>query len=386
VKVQRTILILLTSLRAEGTPRLVLGMCRVWRDQNIRPIVITLFSKPDELAPEYEMANIPVTCLDWADTGRRRYLRLINETWRICKRERVEALVSMPLGWHLFAAVGARLAGVRRVIAHVGNHPEPRRSRAWHAFRAEVQFARPFTTALVCCSDYVRERATVAFGLRPSETVTIPNGIAVEKWTVNGKRPPLHRECEIRIAMVGTLEAHKDQTTLIRAIRILQERRAFDGKAIRLVLVGEGSRRSELEMLVQSLGLTECVEMLGTCTNVCAVLDNADIFVFSTTEREGQGIALLEAMAAGLPIVASDVGACREVLAGGMCGVLFPPRDSEALASAIQRVLSDAELCQALREAAMRRVENVYHIRTTANGYAALCWLNETIDRWNRPL
>ena len=131
--------------------------------------------------------------------------------------------------------------------------------------------------------------------------------------------------------MVATLEDHKDHATLLRAVpRIVAGRPGF-----RLSLVGGGSLRGELERLAAELNLGDAVRFEGTCTDVPERLGAADLFVLSTTPREGLGSVLLEALAAGLPVVATDVPACRETLAGGRWGDLVPPGDPAALATAI---------------------------------------------------
>ncbi len=99
--------------------------------------------------------------------------------------------------------------------------------------------------------------------------------------------------------------------------------------------VGEGSLRDELLRLSLSLGLGESVEFLGTRTDVPELLGAADLFVLSTTPQEGLGTVMIEAMAAGLAVVASDVPACRELLYNGQYGVLVPPSSPDHLAAAI---------------------------------------------------
>jgi glycosyltransferase involved in cell wall biosynthesis len=288
----------------------------------------------------------------------------------------------MPLGWHLFAAIGARMAGVRKVVAHVGNFPKPsqRRSwwalsqrRSWWAFKTEVQLARPFTNALVCCSEYVREGAIKGFGLQPYETLVIPNGIDLESWASVAARRFVPTTGCLKLCMVGTLEEHKDHVTLIEAMPLLIERVAAFRMKVRLTLVGDGSRRAVLEDRVAQLGVKDAVRFLGTQGNIASILEETDIFVFSTTEHEGQGIALIEAMAAGLPIVASNVGACREVLRDGQCGFLVAPHNPLELTDAILHLARDQRLAQALSTAARARAQAEYSIVSTAERYAQIC-------------
>jgi glycosyltransferase involved in cell wall biosynthesis len=136
--------------------------------------------------------------------------------------------------------------------------------------------------------------------------------------------------------MVATLEAHKDHATLLRAMQKVV--RAIP--SARLWLVGDGSLRKTLEGMKDSLGLADSVQFLGSRRDVPALLGQSDVFVLSTTADEGFGTVLVEAMASGLPIVASDVPACREVLQSGKWGRLVPAGEPEALATALVEVLN----------------------------------------------
>lgn len=139
--------------------------------------------------------------------------------------------------------------------------------------------------------------------------------------------------------MVARLEQHKDQPTLIRAMALLRDQ----GQPLQLWLIGEGSSRPDLEALIAALDLVGSVQLLGSRRDIPQLLAATDLFVFSARPDEGFGIALAEAMAAGVPIVATDVGACHEVLEGGRLGRLVPPQDPEALAEGIREVLTDPE-------------------------------------------
>jgi glycosyltransferase involved in cell wall biosynthesis len=173
--------------------------------------------------------------------------------------------------------------------------------------------------------------------------------------------------------MIATLERHKDHETLIDAMPLVIERASAFNIKVHLVLAGDGSRRRILEERASKLGVENAVQFLGTQIDVASVLKEADIFVFSTTRHEGQGIALIEAMAAGIPIVATNVGACREVLCDGQCGLLVAPHAPLELANAIFRLARDQRLADTLSEAARARALEEYSIDTAAERYARVC-------------
>ena len=152
--------------------------------------------------------------------------------------------------------------------------------------------------------------------------------------------------------MVGRLEAHKDQKSLIRAIKNLKER----GIKTKLFLIGDGSLKSKLVKLTKNLQLNNDVLFLGARNDIVKILDKLDIFVFSTTEDEGFGIALVEAMGKGLPVIASDVGACREILQDGEYGTLVKPHCSISIADSIESILKDINYVSIKRNYAYKHV------------------------------
>jgi glycosyltransferase involved in cell wall biosynthesis len=365
------ILITHSSLAAEGTPRLVLELCRSWQRDGIRPVVVLLRAQPDDLAQEFEALGIERVCLAIGERGYARYGRLALQLFRLARRHRADALLSMPLGWHTYMAYGARLGGVRRVAAHVGNYPTMS-GAAFRKFRAQVRLGRPVTTALVCCSRYVRDGVVGRFGVDPGETAVVYNGVPVAAIAARaGVARRQRAAAPFRIGMVARLEAHKDQPTLIRAARLLRLR----GLECEVWLIGEGCRRSELEALIAEQGVPDRVRLLGMRRDVPELLGELDLFVFATTPDEGLGIALIEAMAAGVPVVASDVGACREVLDDGALGLLVPPGDPLALADAIERVRSQPEAAAARAERARRKACAVFDAERMAAAYAELLGL-----------
>lgn len=334
---------------------MALVLCRHWLAWGIRPVLVILHATPTDLAPDFDALAVDRLTLDIPKKGFARYLVLTARVFAAARKYRATGLLSMPFGWHAFIALGARLAGVRDVVAHVGNYPDAGRGSAFAKFRLLVQLGRPFTDRLVCCSRYVQEGTMKHFSICERETAVVYNGVPAEDFAVPARQSPASRDKPFTIGMVARLEKHKDQATLIRAAKVLKER----GRNIHVEIVGDGSQRGMLEKMIAAEGLSDTVSLLGMRRDVPALIAKLDLFTFSTTPDEGFGIALVEAMIAGIPIVASDVGACREVLSGGKLGILVPPADAIALADAIDLVRGDpqtASLCagraraKALRE------------------------------------
>ena len=367
----RRVLVVLTSLAAEGTPRLVLELCRIWRRDGISPVVAVLRAEPDDLAPEFDALGIERACLHLGDRGSARYGRLALQLFRLARRQRADALLSMPFGWHAFMAHGARLGGVRRVAAHVGNYPTMS-GAALRKFRAEIRLGQPATTALVCCSRYVQEGVVERFGIDPGRTVVVYNGVPVAAFAARAgaarrQRQDFalsHRHGRAPRGAQGPADARPRRPPAQAA-----------GSRVRGLAHRRGQPPTELEALVAGQGVRE-LRLLGMRRDVPELVGQLDLFAFATTPDEGLGIALIEAMAAGVQVVASDVGACREVLDDGALGLLVPPGDPVALADAIEQVRNQPEAAAARAQRGRRKAFETFDAERMAAAYAEVLGLS----------
>lgn len=357
------LLIVLTSLVAEGCPQLALQLARHWQAQGIQVDLLCLQLQPTDLLPEFEVTGISIHFFSLG-SGLARYPRLAWLSYWLCRRIRPQAVLSFPLGWHASIAFGARLAGVRRVCAHVGNLPPVWTGHAFAKFKLLVQLGRPFTHRLLCCSAYIRDATVCYFGVAPRDARAVFNSCDLQRFAEvkrSGSWPHQHP----RLGMVARLEQHKDQRSLIRSLALLRDQ----GFHAELWLIGEGSQRPQLEALIAELQLGSQVHLLGSRRDIPALLAQLDLFVFSARPDEGFGIALAEAMAAGVPIVATDVGACREVLLGGRCGLLVEPNRPQALADGIRQVLLDPEATRQRVADARERALRDFSVEAMAQAY-----------------
>jgi N-acetyl-alpha-D-glucosaminyl L-malate synthase BshA len=139
----------------------------------------------------------------------------------------------------------------------------------------------------------------------------------------------------------------------------------------RLRLVGDGPERPRIEALARELGVAGAVELLGERVDLPEVLRDADLFVLPS-ETESFGLAALEAMACGVPVIASDVGGVSEVVVHGACGFLCPLGDVAAMADAALRLLRDEPLRARFAAAARRRAETEFQIEPAVDRYEAV--------------
>ena len=168
------------------------------------------------------------------------------------------------------------------------------------------------------------------------------------------------------VLWVGRLDPVKGLSTLIESFRLIHEE-----TIAHLCLAGAGPIREQLERQVRGLHLAHCVHFLGPRTDVAALLQAADVFVFPS-RTEGLPNALLEAMAAACPIVTTDVPGCRDLIVNGQTGLVVPYGDTQSLTTAMRRLLRDDALAARLGTQASEVVETEWNIRQTYAAYAAL--------------
>ncbi|GIV17799.1 MAG: hypothetical protein KatS3mg022_3234 [Armatimonadota bacterium] len=180
----------------------------------------------------------------------------------------------------------------------------------------------------------------------------VPNGVPD---LYNEHLSPVHWGAPIPadavlMGMVSRLEPPKDPFTLVEAFALVKQK----VEQAHLLFVGEGSLSEEVRRFAIERDLAQSVHLLGRRTDVAAILHYLHVFVLSSGS-EGQSLAILEAMSAQRPIVATDVGGNSILLDGGRCGILVPPRDPHALAEAILELLTNREKAQQLARNARQR-------------------------------
>ena len=163
------------------------------------------------------------------------------------------------------------------------------------------------------------------------------------------------------IAMLAVLEQRKGHRFLLDAARVLKDR----GLRIRYVFAGNGSHKTQLQRLVQTLGLEEEVAFFGFVKDVPKFLSSIDVLVLPSL-YEGLGVAALEGMAAGKPVVATRVGGLAESIVDGETGFLVPPQDGVALADAIEKLITDPSMAQAMGRRGAARVLSNFTIEQMA--------------------
>jgi glycosyltransferase involved in cell wall biosynthesis len=241
-----------------------------------------------------------------------------------CSRLGLPALYT-PHGW----SIGGRISAAHGIF-----------------FRLAEKAAARWASGIICVSQYERELALRAGIGRPEKLRVIYNGVRDIPATLRADPA----SSPVRIVSIARLEPPKDHRTLLGALAALRSR---DWE---LELIGGGPLEQEARGLAAALGIADRVHLSGYQPDPAVALARAQVFVLSS-RSEGFPRSVLEAMRAGLPVVASDVGGVSEAVSEGINGLLVPPGELQALSGALEKVIADTEERQRLGAAARRIYE-----------------------------
>ncbi len=224
----------------------------------------------------------------------------------------------------------------------------------------------------IAVSDEVREAVISQIGIIQDKVITIANGVDVKRYECidDGTllRQHLALESDSRlITVVGRLTTQKGHCYLITAAADV----LFHHPNVHFLFVGEGKLKESLQAQAQTLGVSEHIHFLGMRHDVPNILAASEIFVLPSL-WEGLSIALIEAMAASKPIVATSVSGTNEVMENNKTGLIVSPGDSQALAEAIIEMLNNSEQAQAMGKAAKEHVVTHYSAQKQADEHMAL--------------
>jgi sugar transferase (PEP-CTERM/EpsH1 system associated) len=317
-------------------------------------------SMKTELAPDiplYELARRPGN-----DP------RFVWQLYQLLKRERPHILQTHSWGTLCEGLIAARMAGVP-VVVHLEHGTLQTKN---YQLRVQRWAWQRTDRLLAVCSQ---------LGDRMARTVSVPRGsIHVIRNGVDVKRFEGHHRNVARLRLglpsdalvigtAGRLAEVKDHESLLKALAIL----STGGLPAFCLIAGEGPLKSTLESRIKALGLAERVRLLGHRADIEAVLAALDMFVLSS-RSEGLPMAILEAMASGLPVISTRVGGVEEVMEDGRTGLLVEPGSAEQLARAIGRLARDRD-CRARMGAAGRaRARRDLSLEAMVANYERLYW------------
>lgn len=225
----------------------------------------------------------------------------------------------------------------------------------------------------VFVSDSLRDYFLDQGPLRPELTAVIPNGVKIDALEAPSRRatalPPAISADSFLVASVGNLREVKRYDVLIRAAALLKER----SSGYQFVIAGQGEDPllTRYQNLARELGVGDSVHFLGFVEDVDSILDAADLFAL-TSDSEGFSIATVQAMARGLPVIASRCGGPEEILEDGRTGLLFDCGSPEQLANLIEMMRADPSRRQDLGSAARSAARSRYSLQAQISSYESL--------------
>ena len=272
---------------------------------------------------------------------------------RLFRAERVDLVNAHDIGATFYAAPAASLGRVPAFV-HTDHSQILAKTKYPGVYRWIWKNLVDFS---ITVSEDLEEHLVARYGVRPDRVCTIPNGIDTGRFAAGGRTAELRDELGISagdrvIGTIGRLMRQKGMPYLLEAFRILHA----GAPGTTLVIVGDGEERDGLEKLARESGIADKVIFAGIRRDIPDLLAMFDIFTLASL-WEGQPITIMEAMAAGRPIVATDAGGTAEVLDSGRYGIIVPKEDPEALARSIRELLDDPARAGRLGEEARIRAE-----------------------------
>jgi glycosyltransferase involved in cell wall biosynthesis len=223
-------------------------------------------------------------------------------------------------------------------------------------------------SAIIAVSKNVEQYLLTDVGIPRDKLVTIYNSVETDRFPQRAQL--LMDPSRPVIGTVARLNPEKDYDTLLEAFRRVR----VSHPAARLLIAGDGPERVRLEQKAAALGLKGSVEFLGHVDDVRDVLSRLDVYVQSS-HVEGLSVAVLEALASGLPVVAARVGGNDEAVLHDICGLLVEPRDPSSLAAAIRQVLENPDRSRQMGIAARQ------HVKGSFSNEASMARIESLIDR-----
>ena len=350
----KRLLWLVDSLGAGGAEALVVTFAQGLDRAQHQLFVACLNGANGVNAQRLSDSGVPVT-----DLGARnlRDVRAFRRLLALIRGERIELIHAHLTYSAIWSAIASRLTGVP-AIASLHVSPDATRTledSARHRLATDLRdrvlraILNRWSRAVVMVSGALRDDY-LARGLEPRTVRVVHNGIELDRFRRNRVEARARLEREFAIppgapiaATVAVLRPKKGIEVLLAAARGVS--RAY------FVIIGDGPKREEWTALANDLGVADRIRWAGFRTDVDALLAGCDLFVHPSLD-DAFPTVLLEAMAAGLPIVASRVGGIPEIVTQGVTGELVPPGDATALASAIDAVLGNEDTMRLMREAA----------------------------------
>ena len=316
-----------------------------------------------ELEADLQRAGVLVEYLRRAPNGERSYGRMplfrkLSE--RLGSRSADILHVHNPFGYYLYGAMAARFAGGTRIINTV--HATAMFDHKRFGRKGRVQFwaAAMLSHRLVSVCSEVEQALCVRFSLPRNRLSVVENGINLDRFLDASARRPSD---QIVFGAVGRMSPEKNHRVLFAAFALAHSKHSH----IRLRLLGGGPLEPDLKALARSLGVEDVVEFCGFSHDVVGFLGTLDVFVLPSSS-EGLPLSLLEAIASGLPVVATAVGGVPRIVQNTGAGWLCAPDSADALRAAMESAIASPDPAERA-EKSRRLVAKQYSAERMARDY-----------------
>ena len=255
---------------------------------------------------------------------------------------------------------------------HLRRHKWLLGPKQW-GYRLLYRLMARWVNGFIAVSDEVKTSILETIGHIPEDKVTvICNGVDVRRYQQTVDKIHVRRQLGLPenaclMAVVATFKAQKGHRYLIEAAPPVVEK--FPN--LHILFIGDGDLRQDLQVQTDVMGLTEHIHFLGSRKDVPELLAASDYFVLPSL-WEGLSMALIEAMATGLPIIATEASGTNQVMIAGETGLLIPPGDAHRLTEAMLELLSEPVRARAMGDAARRRVVSQFSVQKQAGDHMAL--------------
>ena len=342
------------SLHKGGAERVFVNLAEYFLHQGYQVVMVTQYQKEDEYVPADGIGRVisDITPQETTESRILNFYRRLRKLHRIWKQEQPDLVLSCVGKNNFMTVVTTMFTRTKAVVSVVGEAKEEYPTRL---MRTLANLLFPHAAGVILQT----ERSRAFFSKRVGKTaVILPNSL-----NPLFIRPRFQGDREKRIVSVGRLDENKNHEMMIRAFANLIAKYP----EYTLTIYGEGELREYLQELILVLKLEEKVFLPGIIPDVAEKIEKASLFL-STSYSEGVSNALIEAMALGLPVIATDVpsGGTVELVRHGENGWIIPVGDAAALEEAMDRILSDSELADRLGKEAYKIQERLAPERVNA--------------------
>jgi glycosyltransferase involved in cell wall biosynthesis len=339
---------LLQDLEFGGTQRHVLELAHRL-DPSRFQVEVWLMIARDDMVPLAQARGIPLV---WLSRGRHAGPASVINLWRKLQTTRVDLLVNLTVVPNIWGRVLGRCHKVPVIVGNCRGGADPRRQHE--------RWLWPLAHRIVCNSRALRDSLTDGYGVPADRLTVIHNGVDTDFY-----QPPALTDKNNgapRVLCVARMVQDKDHDTLIRAFQLVSK----SHPQAQLWLVGNGPRKPAIQSQVYGCLPPDRVRFIPGQADLRPLLRQASLLVLSSSQESLPNV-VLEAMAAGLPVVATHVGGLAEVVLTGETGWLAPPRDPAALAAAISHLLDNPEARVTFGRAGRRRAQRDFSLTAMVN-------------------